>query len=527
MTSRHISTTVVVALFLLTVAGRLFAQYEKYNDPDTPTIRASFTVVPNTDDVKELRAFIMYTNENWSPQMMKRYKDNEDYEHFLLEMAQAQLDAASRILTIIQEQGREENTNVDNEADRKNFIYSATSENNDTMFAIKTQIRAHSMLSTGLAGNKSPDSLDRFERFVESLERDPKRKDLGVRARSSWFNTNFYFARSLPDHRQQLMHFNKAFDQLKQYHAANRTDPLIKFFFDSQFFVQRQCAEGIESWGTSVKKGTLIVPMFEYYDSLYKTLDEDFVEQSTHFWANWPDYYEREMTTFRILAADDPMATFREAVDKKKAELENNLDEDSRMSLWPLSGTAEFMEQRVEALRYLYTTMQPVFAASQEDFAKEAIVVFDIELDGLALVGEELELEAVLLDGTKIDLKDFRGKVVLVDYWATWCGPCIGEFPTMKLVYDTYHKLGFEIIALSVDEDLDVWKAMIEKEELPWLNASEKLSLAQNLPNSREKYKIIAYPTPILIDRDGKVIHTDARGNILFEELEKLLPKTE
>ena len=92
----------------------------------------------------------------------------------------------------------------------------------------------------------------------------------------------------------------------------------------------------------------------------------------------------------------------------------------------------------------------------------------------------------------------------------------------MKLIYEIYHDKGFEIIAFSVDEDLDALKAMIEKEELPWLNASEVLSKEKNMADSRTQYNIIAYPTSILIGKDGKVIRADARGNILFEELQKM-----
>ena len=74
---------------------------------------------------------------------------------------------------------------------------------------------------------------------------------------------------------------------------------------------------------------------------------------------------------------------------------------------------------------------------------------------------------------------------------------------------------------------MDALKAMIEKEELPWLNASEVLSKEKNLADSREKYNIIAYPTSILIGKDGKVIRADARGNILFQELQKLFAGNE
>ena len=75
MTSRIISATVISTLLLFTFTGHLRAQYEKSNDPDTPKIRASFTVVPETDDIGELREFIVNSRKNWSDQMMHRYKE--------------------------------------------------------------------------------------------------------------------------------------------------------------------------------------------------------------------------------------------------------------------------------------------------------------------------------------------------------------------------------------------------------------------------------------------------------------------
>ena len=505
----------LVVLVCHIVSGLLFAQIDsKYNDPDTPKIRASFTVVPDTNDIKELREFIMNCNKNWSPQMMNRYKDYEDYELFLNEKAQAELDAAEKILSIVQGQGREENTNADDDAARKYFIFGERPEDNDTTFAIKVQIISYYQLR-----DKTTESLDRFERFVESLERDPKRKDLGVHARVYWFNANNYFALFAAD----VSHFNKTFDQLKTYLAANTDNPLLKYYVTFLFSIHKQCAEGIESSPkTSVKKGTLVVPMFEYYDTIYRSWDEDFAKQDG-YGQNWANYYEGEMVKYRILAADDPMAAFREAVKKLKKSLEQELDKDSIQKVWALSAITEDLEQRTETQRLLYQTIRPIFAASSDSEVNDYAIGFDVILHQLALDGEELEFEAVLLDGTKIDLKDYRGKVVLLDYWATWCGPCIGEFPILKQIYKGWHDKGFEIIALSVDEDLDALKAMIKKEELPWLNTSEKLSKEQNLPDSREKYKINSYPTSILIGKDGKVVRADAQGYILSQELQKLL----
>jgi thiol-disulfide isomerase/thioredoxin len=361
----------------------------------------------------------------------------------------------------------------------------------------------------------------KFDEFIKTLEDDPAKKDVVFLARSYWFPARFYSTLHCnPD--QSVERFLTTHRLVKEYIETHLDHPQLNFLIEFAFGIQREWGRLIESSPThyNVKKGTLMLPTLEFHRYVYAVAD---VRDA----AGWLANCDRELVKYRILAADEPMAAFRKAVDEKKTELEKNLDKDSRMNLFPLEGTAEEMEQRADALRYFYTTLRPVFAACKEEFAKDDVEVYDMLLNALALIGKTLELEAVLLDGTKVDLKNYRGKVVLLEYWNTGCGPCIGEFPSMKRVYQAFHDRGFEIIAFSTDDDLDVLKAMIEKEQLPWLNASEKLSLAQKLPDSREKYKINAFPTSILIDREGVVVRADARGSILYQELNKLFPPKE
>ncbi|MCL2118352.1 MAG: TlpA family protein disulfide reductase [Planctomycetaceae bacterium] len=143
-----------------------------------------------------------------------------------------------------------------------------------------------------------------------------------------------------------------------------------------------------------------------------------------------------------------------------------------------------------------------------------------------ALLGNPMEFECVLLNGDKLNLKDLEGKVVLVDFWASWCPPCRAEVPGMKAAYEQFHDLGFEIIGYNVDwdsgEDVEFLKDYVEKESIPWHVSSAPACEEAGLVNYSEHYGVQSIPTMILIGKDGKVISIEARGEKLISELEKI-----
>ena len=126
-------------------------------------------------------------------------------------------------------------------------------------------------------------------------------------------------------------------------------------------------------------------------------------------------------------------------------------------------------------------------------------------------VGKPLELSFTAVDGSKVDLKDFAGKVVLIDFWATWCGPCVAEVPSLKKVYETYHPKGFEILGISLDDKKSDLLAFTKKHEMPWPQYFDGKHWNNEISF---RFGINSVPTTWLIDKKGVLRYTDVRFQV-------------
>lgn len=120
---------------------------------------------------------------------------------------------------------------------------------------------------------------------------------------------------------------------------------------------------------------------------------------------------------------------------------------------------------------------------------------------------------------TIINTKRFKGKYLLVDFWASWCGPCRAENPNIKKAYDKYKNNGFEIISVSLDNNKQSWKNAIKKDSLTWTHVSDLKGWQNEIAL---KYCIRSVPSNFLLDKDGKIIAKDLRGEALQKKISEL-----
>ena len=125
-------------------------------------------------------------------------------------------------------------------------------------------------------------------------------------------------------------------------------------------------------------------------------------------------------------------------------------------------------------------------------------------------------IEGKSLDGAAVSTAALKGKVVLVDFWATWCPPCRDEIPRVLAAYEKYHAKGFEVLAISLDQNEEDLKKFVAEKKLPWPQIYEGADAIA------EKFGIESIPTTYLLGADGKIVAVGPRGEALAQKLEEI-----
>ena len=135
---------------------------------------------------------------------------------------------------------------------------------------------------------------------------------------------------------------------------------------------------------------------------------------------------------------------------------------------------------------------------------------------------QDLVVSAKSIEGKTFDLKGEikKNKYVLLEFWASWCGPCLKEVPHMKKAYEGFNKKGFEIFSVSLDDDRKLWVSASEKVDPPWINVCD---LKAYESPAAKKFGVQIIPRNFLLDKNGRIIASDLRGEALSAKLRELL----
>lgn len=123
-------------------------------------------------------------------------------------------------------------------------------------------------------------------------------------------------------------------------------------------------------------------------------------------------------------------------------------------------------------------------------------------------------------NGKTVRLQDYRGKYVLIDFWASWCTPCRAENPNVVKAYNQFKDKGFDILGVSLDNDKNNWEAAIAKDGLTWRHISELKGWTSTVA---QKYAVRSIPTNFLVDPDGYIVASNLRGEALIGKLKEVL----
>lgn len=171
-------------------------------------------------------------------------------------------------------------------------------------------------------------------------------------------------------------------------------------------------------------------------------------------------------------------------------------------------------EAYVRSLANTYSKEYP-----KSEFAKKILASLPKGAPSIGEIAPEISL--VDPSGKKVSLSDYKGKVVLLDFWASWCGPCRKENPNVVNVYQKYKDKGFTVFSVSLDNNKDNWIQAIEKDNLSW--GAHVSDLKGWKSSAAALYGVKGIPATFLIDKDGKIIAMNLRGESLEASLKNIL----
>lgn len=185
----------------------------------------------------------------------------------------------------------------------------------------------------------------------------------------------------------------------------------------------------------------------------------------------------------------------------------------------------EDVEKGAKLIEQVKTDFPETALAKRADaiFASVKMQVDSMKMQRDLAVGTKFpDFEEKDLDGKPLSVANYKGKVVLVDFWATWCGPCVAELPNVLKAYEKYHSKGFDVVGISLDIDKARLTGFVQQQKMGWRQYFDGKGGTNKLA---AKYGVQSIPTTYLLDGEGKIIAKNLRGEDLETELAKVMEK--
>ncbi len=180
---------------------------------------------------------------------------------------------------------------------------------------------------------------------------------------------------------------------------------------------------------------------------------------------------------------------------------------------------SKFLAQpQAEEIEPLYNSLTP--EVKNSTWGKQIAAIFNkVKATSIGAVAPDFTLEDVT--GKPVSLSSLRGQYVLVDFWASWCGPCRAENPNVVKAYNQFKGKNFTVLGVSLDKEKDKWLAAIEKDKLTWPHVSDLKGWESS---AAAMYGVQSIPANFLLDKEGKIVARNLRGEDLEKKLAELMP---
>ncbi|MDP2336983.1 MAG: TlpA disulfide reductase family protein [Bacteroidota bacterium] len=293
-----------------------------------------------------------------------------------------------------------------------------------------------------------------------------------------------------------------------RYLRLNEQDYFAQFFLDNANINVKANKDSLRS--TKIT-GSPTQDVFQIYISEMEKLNKEIISLQGK--------YRTAMSTGNTSEADKAEIDYKAMLDNNKVYAKNFVKEHSNSVVAAYIALVQLSNQLDGAeLDSIASKFAPEISKS-EYVVKLKEIVEEQNRTSVGTVAPDFTMNDP--EGKPVQLSSFRGKVVLIDFWAAWCAPCRQENPNVVKAYQQFHSKGFEIIGVSLDRAKEDWVKAIQDDHLTWTQVSD-LQYFQNAV--ARLYGVNSIPQSFLLDKDGKIIAKGLRGEQLTKKLAELFP---